>query len=157
MTKDEFTRRITAMTKTLYRVSYGLLRREADREDAVQETILKAWEKLPTLRHEEYFQTWVVRILIHQCYAIGRQISRVVSLDEAPPEDMAQPPQERQLRDAVMNLRPDQRLVVILHHIEGYCVQEIADMLDTPVGTIKTRLYRAREKLKRELEEAQDT
>ena len=156
MTKDEYTQRITTMTKTLYRVSYGLLRSEADREDAVQETILKAWEKLPTLRREEHFQTWVVRILINECRAIVRRNSRIVSLDEAPPEESSRPPEERQLRDAILRLRTDYRMVIVLHYIEGYGVREIADMLDTPVGTVKSWLHRAREILKLELEEAQD-
>ena len=83
MTKEAFTGGITAMTKTLYRVSCGLLRGEADREDAVQETILRAWEKLDTLKHEEFFQTWVVRILINECRSIGRQRGRVIAVAAA--------------------------------------------------------------------------
>ena len=154
MTKDEFTRRITAMTQTLYRVSYGLLRSEADREDAVQETILTAWEKLPTLRHEEYFQSWVVRILINQCHGIGRRISRTASLDEVS-ELEAPPPELRPMRDAVLALPEDYRLAVILHYVEGYGVGETARLLHVPVGTVKSRLYRAREILKREWEESQ--
>lgn len=156
MTKDEFTQRITAMTKTLYRVSYGLLRSEADREDAVQETILRAWEKLPKLRQEKHFETWVVRILINQCHAIGRRIGRTVSAEDILPEEIAQPPKERQLRDAILHLPSDYRSVIVLHYIEGYGVREIAEMLDLPVGTVKSKLYRAREILKRELEEAQE-
>lgn len=157
MTKTEFTRRITAMTKTLYRVSYGLLRREADREDAVQETILRAWEKLPSLRQEEYFETWVVRILINQCYSIGRQNKRIVSLEEVTAPEPAAPPETKDLRDAVLALPEDYRLPVLLHHVEGYCVGEIADLLDIPIGTVKSRLYRARAILKNELEEEKAT
>lgn len=156
MTKDEFTRRITAMTKTLYRVSYGLLGSKADREDAVQEAILRAWEKLPTLRSEEHFQTWVIRILINQCYAIGRQKSRVVSIEDYPIRDTHQPPETLQFRDAILALSEHYRLAVVLHYIEGYRVEEIADLLDTPAGTIKARLHRAREILKRELGEVQN-
>ena len=156
MTKEEFTRRITAMTKTLYRISYGLLRSEADREDAVQETILRAWEKLPTLRSEDYFQTWVIRILINQCYSVGRQQKNVVSLEDYPIRDTGQQPEVLQLRDAILALSEDYRLAVILHYIEGYGVNEISELLDTPVGTIKARLYRARGILKRELEEVQN-
>lgn len=155
MTKEEFTRRITAMTKTLYRISYGLLRSEADREDAVQETILRAWEKLPSLRSEEHFETWVVRILINQCYTIGRQLQRVISMDDIPIRDAGEPPETHQLRDAILTLSKDYRLAVVLHYIEGYRIEEIADLLDTPVGTIKARLHRARGILKRELEEVQ--
>lgn len=156
MTKDEFTRRITAMTKTLYRVSYGLLRSEADREDAVQETILKAWEKLPALRQETYFQTWVVRILINECRAIGRHRSRIVSMEDIPLTDPARPPEDRALRDAILNLPEGYRMAVILHYIEGFSVEETAGLMHAPVGTVKTWLYRARKNMKHELEEAQD-
>ena len=156
MTKEEFTRRITAMTKTLYRVSYGLLRSEADREDAVQETILRAWEKLPTLRQEAFFETWVVRILINECRSIGRRLGRTVSLAEAP-EEPAPEPMDPALREAVLALPPKYRLAVILHYIEGYGVAEIARMTGVPEGTVKTRLYRARGQLKKTLEEAQDS
>lgn len=155
MTKTEFTRRITAMTKTLYRVSYGLLQSEADREDAVQETILRAWEKLPMLRRTEYFETWVVRILINECYSIGRQNRRIVRLDDAALPERSAPPETKALRDAVLALPEEQRLPVILHHVEGYGVGEIAEMLGIPVGTVKSRLYRARSILKNELEEDQ--
>ena len=118
------------------------------------ETILRAWEKLPTLRQEEHFQTWVVRILINQCYSIGRRLGRTVPLEDAPPPE-ATPPSVRPLRDAVLALPDKYRAAVVLHYIEGYSVEETAGLLGVPAGTVKTRLYRARERLKRELEEAQ--
>ncbi len=156
MTKEVFTERITAMTKTLYRVSCGLLCSEADREDAVQETILRAWEKLPTLREEAYFETWVVRILINECRSIGRQRKRAVSLEEHPIRDAGQPPETRLLRDAIQALSEEYRLAVVLHYIEGYGVREIADLLGIPTGTVKSRLHRAREALKLILGEVQE-
>ena len=158
MTKEEFTEGITAMTEQLYRVSCGLLRSEADREDAVQETILLAWEKLHTLKHEEFFRTWVVRILINECRGIGRQRGRVLpmdelsaSVDEAAPSDE----QTRELRRAVMALPDTLRLPVILHYVEGYGVTEAGKILGIPAGTVKSRLSRARKQLKMELEEAE--
>ena len=158
MTKEVFAEGITAMTKQLYRVSCGLLRSEADREDAVQETILRAWEKLDTLKHEEFFRTWVVRILINECRSIGRQRSRVIPIDELPETvDEAAPSDEqtRELRQAVMALPDALRLPVILHYVEGYDVTEAGKILGIPAGTVKSRLSRARKQLKLELEEAE--
>ncbi len=153
MTKDEFAARITAMTETLYRISYGLCRCRAEQEDAVQETILRAWEKLDTLRNERYFQTWVVRILLNQCYTAVRNSSRIVSLDELTLAEEAPPPETAELREAVMALPEMFRLPVILHYIEGYKHEEIADILDIPPGTVKSRLHRARSILKASLYE----
>ena len=158
MTKEAFTEGITAMTGQLYRVSCGLLRSEADREDAVQETILRAWEKLDTLKHEEFFQTWVVRILINECRSIGRQRGRVIPMEELPaPVNETAPSDERtrELRRAVMSLPDALRLPVILHYVEGYDVAEAGKILGIPVGTVKSRLSRARKQLKLELEEAE--
>ena len=63
MTKEEFAQRIVAMTEVLHRVAWSQLGQAADREDAVQETIRRAWEKRDRLRDERYMQTWVIRIL----------------------------------------------------------------------------------------------
>ena len=158
MTKEAFTEGITAMTNTLYRVSCGLLQSEADREDAVQEAIARAWEKLNSLKHEEYFRTWVVRILINECRSIGRQRGRVIPMEELPvPEFEAAPSDERtrELRRAVMSLPDALRLPVILHYVEGYDVAEAGRILGIPAGTVKSRLSRARKQLKSELEEAE--
>lgn len=158
MTKEEFSERVTAMTGTLYRISFSLLRSEADREDAVQETILKAWEKLPTLRQERYFQTWMVRILINQCYAIGRRNSRLVVLDEVRrAEEPAPEDRTGQIRQAILDLPDEYRLPLMLHCIEGYDLRETGEILDIPLGTVKSRLHRARHILKESLsEEAQE-
>ena len=158
MTKEAFTGGITAMTGQLYRVSCGLLQSEADREDAVQETILRAWEKLHTLKHEEFFQTWVVRILINECRSIGRQRGRVLPMDELPESESAAPSDEqtRELHRAVMALPDALRLPVILHYVEGYDVAETGKILGIPSGTVKSRLSRARKQLKLELEEAEN-
>ena len=81
MTNDEFAERIVGMTQTLYRVCYAMLPQAADREDAVQECLKKAWEKRGSLRDERYLQTWVIRILINECHDIHRRAKR-----EAPAE-----------------------------------------------------------------------
>ena len=67
MTAEEFTVQIMDMKKTLYHVSCGILRSEADREDAVQECICKAWEKRDSLKSAGAFRAWVTRILINEC------------------------------------------------------------------------------------------
>ena len=76
MTQTEFTQRVLTMQDRLYRVSCTLLRCEADREDAVQSALEKAWRGRFLLRQEQYMETWLTRILINECYAIMRESSR---------------------------------------------------------------------------------
>ena len=75
MTNERFAEEIIALTDTLYRVSYSILRDKYDREDAVQSCLEKAWKKRRTLRDERYLKTWLIRILINECYN-GRSTRR---------------------------------------------------------------------------------
>lgn len=72
MTNERFAEEIIALTDTLYRVSYSILRDKYDREDAVQSCLEKAWKKRRTLRDERYLKTWLIRILINECYNVHR-------------------------------------------------------------------------------------
>ena len=78
MTQTEFTQRVLTMQDRLYRVSCTLLRCEADREDAVQSALEKAWRGRFLLRQEQYMETWLTRILINECYAIMRRSRRII-------------------------------------------------------------------------------
>lgn len=79
MTGDAFAEAVTGMVQTLYRVSCSQLSLEADREDAVQETLRRAWEKRASLKNERYLQTWVIRILLNVCHDIQREKSDIYS------------------------------------------------------------------------------
>ena len=154
MTDEEFSQRITDMTRTLYRVCYALLRQDYDREDAVQEALRKAWQKRRQLRDESCLQTWVVRILINECHAIGRR-SRRLQPQETLPECAAppQPMDDTPLHDALLELDEKYRIPIILHYMEGHSVQDVAAMLRIPQGTVKTRLKKGREELRKLLNE----
>lgn len=152
MTREAFGRRLVEMQATLYRVSYGLLLNQNDCADAVQECIAKAWEKQHTLRDERLMQTWVIRILINECYNLLRKRKRVMPMEELP-EPQAPPGADRALHDAIAALDEKWRIPVVLHYMEGYRVEEIAAMLRLPSGTIKSRLARARRQLRQELEQ----
>ncbi|MBQ9950855.1 MAG: sigma-70 family RNA polymerase sigma factor [Clostridia bacterium] len=151
MDRDEFTRRVRASQEKLYRISCGLLREPQDRMDAVQDAILKAWCNLRKLRDEEYFDTWLIRILINECHNRHRTQARFVPLESAPePSENLQGNQS--LRDAVYALPPKLRIPILLHYMEGYRTDEIAQMLRLPGGTVRSRLRRARTMLKTMLE-----
>ena len=152
MTNDEFAERIVGMTQTLYRVCYAMLPQAADREDAVQECLKKAWEKRGSLRDERYLQTWVIRILINECHNIQRRAKREAPA-EALPDRPAPEGADRELHDALLHLETKLRLPIVLHYMEGYSVAEIARMLRLPAGTVKSRMLRGRKALKDMLKE----
>lgn len=134
----------------LYRVSYGVLLRSEDCADAVQECILRAWSSRDRLRREEFFQTWVIRILLNVCYDMRRRRRPTVDIDSVP-EPVAPPDANRELHDAIAQLDERLRVAVVLHYMEGYSVEETARLLRCPSGTVKSRLKRARQQLKRAL------
>jgi len=152
VTKEEFSRRIIGMMDVLYRVSWSQLPQQADREDEVQETIRRAWEKRDQLRDERYMQTWVIRILLNVCDTIRRRTGRMI-----PAERLPQQPEEQSsttpLLDTLMLLEEKFRLPLQLRYVEGYDVAEVARILRLPQGTVKSRLARGREKLRAALKE----
>jgi len=153
VTSEAFAARIIDMTQTLYRVSYSLLRQGCDREDAVQEALRKAWQSRDRLRDERYLQTWVIRILINECHNILRRNSRrEVPMDQLP-ERAAPPGADPALHDALMALDESTRLPIVLHYVEGYATREVAQMLRVPQNTVKSRMMRGRQALKKMLEE----
>lgn len=151
MTAEEYTRRVEALKPTIYRVCLSQLREPHDREDAVQEAILRAWERRESLREPKYFETWFIRILINACHDIQRRSSRAVTMD-TPPEP-APKEENRDLTDAIRALDEKQRLCVLLHYIEGYSVREVAQMLGITESAVKLRLMRGRKRLKELLSE----
>lgn len=151
MEKERFTQVLLDMTDTLYRVSATQLRQQADREDAVQECLRRAWEKRHRLREERYVQTWVIRILLNECHRIQRRMARTLPAEEV--SAVAHDGGQTGLKEALMQLDEKYRTPILLHYIEGYSVAETADMLHMPQGTVKTRLSRGRTALKAILNE----
>lgn len=152
MDEREFSERAAALERRLYRVCFALLRCDADCADAVQEALLKAWRALPWLRREEYFETWLTRIAINECRRILRMRRHALELDARLP---APEPPDVGLRDALMALDVQLRLPVVLHYVNGFDIAETARILHLPQGTVKSRLYRARARL-RELMSEED-
>lgn len=151
MTKAEFVQQVRNVERRLYRVSRTMLSGNADCEDAVQETLLKAWTRLDTLREEKYFETWLVRILINECKTIWR---KKPWLETEMPDNMSVAAGEEQRQFEILMVLPQkQRITLELHYIEGYKTREIASLLGIPESTVKWRLAQGRKTLKRELGE----
>ena len=151
MNNEEFTRAILGMTDTLYRVASTQLRQRADREDAVQECLRKAWEKRHRLRDERYLQTWVIRILLNECHSMQRRMARTLPSEEIPAVQHDR--EDGPLKAALLQLEERYRTPILLHYLEGYSVAEVGQILRVPQGTVKTWLSRGRKMLKTILNE----
>lgn len=153
MKKEQLGELIIASEDTMYHVARTLLRNDADSADAIQEAIVKAFTKLHALKSDAYARTWLIRILINECYKIMRTEKRIVSLESYMPEESAEQSKDySDLYEAVSQLPKDARLTIILYYVDGYNVREIAQLLDLSESAVKNRLARARARLKNELE-----
>ena len=140
----------------MYHVAKTLLYSDADCADAIQEAIVKAFSSIHTLRRDAYAKTWLVRIVINECYAIMRREKKLVSLEDYSVEEAAEERADySDLYEAISHLSEEIRLTVTLYYMEGYSVKEIAALMNTTESAVKNRLARARDKMKKELAEAQ--
>jgi len=151
MTKEEFANQIIVLQDTLYRVSYSLLPNPFDQDDAVQEAVRIALQKRASLHEDRYLKTWLIRILINECYGILRKKKKEFLTDSI--EVIAPPASDREVVEALAKLEERFRMPLVLHHMEGYSTKEVAAILRVPEGTIKGRLVRGRDLLKAKLME----
>ena len=138
----------------MYHVAKTLLYNDADCADAIQEAIVRAFTKLHTLRQDSYAKTWLIRIVINECYAIMRRQKRIISLEAYKREETCQTEDYTDLYEAVRQLPEEIRICVTLYYMEGYSVKETARILEVTESAVKNRLARARAALRRELDEA---
>lgn len=147
--KADFTHRAMALQGAMYRVACGMLHCDADRQDAMQQALQKAWEKRGGLRTPAFFDSWLIRILINECKAIYRRQARAVPVQSLPEEAISPP--DLSVHDAVERLPENQRICVMLHYLEGLPTQDIARLLRIPPSTVRSRLARGRDTLRLEL------
>lgn len=136
---------------TLYRTALAVLGDAQEAEDAVQDTFLKYLEKAPAFENSEHEKAWLIRVAVNGCKSRLRSPWRRRSaplLDTYPAADE----NERETVEAVLQLPPKDRAAVHLFYYEGYQTGEIARMTGEPEGTVRSRLSRARGKLKTLLE-----
>ena len=155
MNDAEYMDRVTGMERKLYRISHAILWNDQDCCDAVQEAVVKGWLKRGSLREEAYFETWLVRILINECRNIQRSHRiRLLPLDESirSAADEEHFLESLHLREALRSLPEKYRMALLLHHLEGYSLEETADILRLTKGLTASRLSQARKALRKLLE-----
>lgn len=155
MTKEELGTLILNSERQLYSTAKTILINDQDCADAIQETIVKAFSKIGTLRNDKYAKTWLIRILINECYTLLRKSSKLVSLEGMSEMTEIEADQKTDYSDlyrAVNSLKE----AVILYYIEDFNIKEIAQILEITEGAVQKRLARARGKLKRNLQESEE-
>ena len=145
-----FIAEIETCSDMMYRVAWSILRNEADVQDALQDAVLKAWEKRDKLREEKYFRTWMTRILINVCYDTQRIHRKIVPLDKIPVQSSFAP--DPDLAMALEALPEKLRLPLVLCYSEGMTYEEAADVLRIPMTTLRGRLRRGKKELRKELD-----
>lgn len=153
-----FEQLVTAYRDRVYRLALRLCGNGADADEAAQEAFLAAWRGLPNFRGESRFSTWLYQLATHAAIDLLRRekrhaagdIDEVDTPDSAPsPQQQAERNEQRQaVRDAVLQLPPEQRQVVVLRFMEELSYEEIGAALHLPVGTVKSRLNRAKAALR---------
>jgi RNA polymerase sigma-70 factor (ECF subfamily) len=161
---DAFTALVAGRVEAMQRTAMAILGHEADARDAVAESLVAIWREMPRLRDPLAFDAWSTRILVHACRRRlrGRRRARVRELtidaaeagqafpSTAGPADAVG--EKIALERAFDRLDADTRTILVLHHLDGRGLAEVAVILAIPIGTAKSRLFAARRALERSLE-----
>ena len=162
--REAFAVLVHQVSGSLYAVAYRILRDTGLAEDALQNTLVLAWRRLPHLRDAERFEAWIHRILVHACYdesqrtrswrgsVIALPIELAGEIDET-----SQIADRDELERAFRWLTIEQRAVFVLHHYLGLPLVEVAELLGIPAGTIRSRLHYATHSLRVAIEAAAAT
>jgi RNA polymerase sigma-70 factor (ECF subfamily) len=137
--------------------AYLILKNRQSADEVVQETVIKMWENLPSLRDSGSLKPWLMRILVNEANQQFRKKNiPTVPLESAPeiPDDdynidelLIQEENHQMLREALSSLSPEQREVIVLRYYSDLTVPEIAAAISIPEGTVKSRISRALDKL----------
>ncbi len=157
-----------AYYKRTYAVAYNILRRRENAEDITQEAFIKAFQNLHQLQDKEKFGAWLAVIASNLARNFLKREKRIVLVDELPEARSGSESNDTEeaairslevdrIRNAVRTLPPEQYQVIVLQFYHDLKVDEIADLLKIRSGTVKSRLFRARQKLAESLEPDRDS
>ena len=148
--REAFTVLVHQVSDSLYAVAHRILRDTGLAEDALQNALVLAWRRIPHLREPDRFEAWFHRILVHACYDESQRARqwtanvRVLPVDGPTISDESAAIADRdELERAFRRMPVDQRAVFVLHHYLGLPLVEIAELLEIPAGTARSRLHYA--------------
>lgn len=153
--EEAFAELIEQYKLPIYKTAKSILKDEDDICDAIQDTALSIYKNIKNLKNEKYFKTWVIRITINKCYDIiakrklnDEKISKVqsqfVEMHTSFDNNIIV---KTDLEKTLDLLEEDLKTITILYYYNDLSISEISDILNIPKGTVKSRVFRAREKL----------
>jgi RNA polymerase sigma-70 factor (ECF subfamily) len=156
---DAFADLARASIGRLFSAARLILRDDGRAEDATQEALVAAWRDLSALRDPDRFEAWLHRLLVRACYREAKRGRRrwaveieVRSLETTSPDPALDLADRDQLERGFRRLDADQRIVLVLHYYLGLTLDEAADALGIPPGTLRSRLHRATAAMRAALE-----
>jgi len=157
--EDAFEALVRATGDRCVGIAYRILRDVDLAEDAVQAAYVSAWRELQSLREPDRFEAWLHRTLTRACYEEARKTRRFAANIRALPVESSYAPEDvltvvdrDELDRGIRRLSVEQRAVLVFHHYLGLTLAEVADRLDIPIGTAKSRLHYATNALRAALE-----
>ncbi len=153
MESQAFEALLAAYQDKVFRLCYSMLGDRAQAEDAAQESFLRIWKSMDRYRGESAIGTWIFSITRNVCLTAISKRARVAPLEAAEHLQPETPDRTRDIFDLVRQLPENYRQVVMLFYMEDRSYDEVARMLDLPLGTVKTHLHRARQQLATMLKE----
>lgn len=155
--KEAFQKLILANKVGMYKAAICILKNDEDSKDAMQNSIIQAYENIGKLKNNIYFKTWLMRILIHECYKMIHQNRKVISFPGDYQESSydTYPSDVSHISKMIYSLPEEFRMVIILFYYNDLPIKDISELLKIPEGTVKSRLNRAKEHLRKMSEESE--
>ena len=156
--EEAFNKLIILVQEEMYLIAKSKLKNEDDVADAIQEAILLCYKNVRKLRDNKFFKTWLIKILINECNKIYKKRKKNhVSYEEENIENYLKV-EETNFQNIgfdilIRNLRDDEKLILSLYYYSEYSTKEISKILKIKESTIKSKIFRAREKLKNQHKE----
>ena len=153
--EEAFSKLIEEYKLQIYKTAKAILKDEDDVCDAIQDTALSIYKNINSLKNEKYFKTWVIRITINKCYDIitkhrlsEEKILKVQgNIPELHTNFVNNVIEKTDLERTLNLLEKDLKIVTVLYYYNDLSISEISEILNIPKGTVKSRVFRAREKL----------
>lgn len=153
--KEKLKTFVKANMDKIYRLAFSYAKNKQDAEDIVNESVKRALIGVKSLREDAYMGTWFYRIEINTANSYLKSKSKIIYIDDITEENLTVEDnyQDTDLYNQVMKLESKYRVIIILKYYEDMTIEQIAGVLNENISTVKTRLYRALDKLKIEYKE----
>ena len=155
-TDEQFTSLAQKYMDTVFRLAFSYMKSRADADDITQNVLLKLYRTDTDFQSEAHIRNWLLRVTINECKQAFRSPWRKTENLEDYANTLSLPDDgQRELLQTVMSLPPDYRVALYLYYYEDHTTDEISRLLNIPAATVRTRLARGREKLRKVLTEAE--